>query len=30
VGPRFTLSNVFAITLRIGIPYLTIGGSFYL
>lgn len=30
VGPRFTLSNMFAITLRLGIPYLSIGGSFYL
>jgi hypothetical protein len=30
VGPRFTLSNRFAITLRLGIPYLSIGGSFYL
>jgi hypothetical protein len=30
VGPRFTLSNSFAITLRIGVPYLTIGGSFFL
>jgi hypothetical protein len=30
VGPRFTLSNSFAITLRIGVPYLTVGGSFYL
>jgi hypothetical protein len=30
VGPRFILSNTFAITLRIGIPYLTIGGSFLL
>jgi len=30
VGPRFILTNAFAITLRIGIPYLTIGGSFLL
>jgi hypothetical protein len=30
VGPRFTVSNAFAITLRFGIPYLSIGGSFYL
>ncbi|HEX4334435.1 MAG TPA: hypothetical protein VH062_00900 [Polyangiaceae bacterium] len=30
VGPRFTLTNSFAITLRVGVPYLTIGGSFYL
>jgi hypothetical protein len=30
VGPRFTLTNSFAITLRLGIPYLSIGGSFYL
>jgi hypothetical protein len=30
LGPRFTLSNTFAITLRIGVPYLSIGGSFYL
>jgi hypothetical protein len=30
VGPRFTLSNTFALTLRIGIPYLTVGASFLL
>lgn len=30
IGPRFTLTNTFAITLRLGIPYLSIGGSFYL
>ena len=30
VGPRFTFSNSFALTLRIGIPYLSVGGSFYL
>jgi hypothetical protein len=30
VGPRFILSDSFAITLRIGVPYLTIGGSFLL
>ena len=30
VGPRFILADSFAIVLRIGIPYLTIGGSFLL
>ena len=30
LGPRFTLSKTFAITLRIGVPYLSVGGSFYL
>jgi hypothetical protein len=30
VGPRFTVSRVFAVTLRLGLPYLSIGGSFYL
>jgi hypothetical protein len=30
VGPRFILTKSFAITARIGIPYLTIGGSFLL
>jgi hypothetical protein len=30
VGPRFILAKSFAITVRVGIPYLTIGGSFLL
>jgi hypothetical protein len=30
VGPRFALSDAFAITLRLGVPYLTIGASFLL
>jgi hypothetical protein len=30
IGPRFTLSNLFAITVRLGVPYLSVGGSFYL
>jgi hypothetical protein len=30
VGPRFTLSNDFAITLRIGWPYVSVGASFLL
>ena len=30
VGPRFHLSDAFALTLRLGIPYLTIGASFLL
>jgi hypothetical protein len=30
IGPRFTLSNSFAITIRVGYPYLSVGGSFLL
>jgi hypothetical protein len=30
MGPRFILSDLFAITIRVGYPYLTIGGSFLL
>lgn len=30
VGPRFNFSDAFAVTLRLGIPYLTVGASFLL
>ncbi len=30
IGPRFTLSNWFAITVRVGYPYMTAGASFFL